>query len=96
MKKIVLNMTREAAAEFVNWLSNDGYWGHTETQFDIEHGAERVVFLINGHELSNFSNQKNQLVIDGCYTQAGGRCACTGADGVTRDPLSHCLYKLGF
>lgn len=96
MKKINLNLTREAAAEFINWLANDGYFGHTETYFDIEHGAEQVAFVINGHELSNVSNQMHQVVIDGCYTYAGGVARCVGADRIERNPLDHCLHKLGF
>ena len=94
-RRIELNITREQAAAFIDFLANEGYWGQTETYFDINHGAERVAFIINGHELSNVSNQQRQVVIDNCYCHAGG-VSGINENGVEYTPIGYCLKKLGF
>lgn len=88
---VELNLTKGSAAEFINWLANDGYWGHTLTDFEVSHGAKRTEFIINGHRLSNYSNQMNHVVIDNCYEFVGDYGTVNGME-----PLEYCLMKLGF
>jgi hypothetical protein len=93
--RIELNITRDTAAEFINWLANDGYWGHTDTEFERTHGVEIDTFVINGHELSSYSNQMHQIVIDHSYCHAGGVGSVTYAGRVYK-PLDYCLKRLGY
>ena len=94
-RKVELNITKEQAAQFIDWLANDTYWGHTITRFEVEHGEEEVEFVINGHSLSNYSNQQHQLVIDRCYCYAGG-VGGIQVKGKLYTPIEYCLYRLGF
>ena len=95
MKRVELNITREQAMEFIDWLANDSYWGHTITDFELNHGEEEVEFVINNHTLSNYSNQHHQVIIDHCYCYAGGVGGCYVND-VCYTPLDYCLYRLGY
>ena len=67
MKQVILNITRDQAKSFLDFLANEGYWGQTFTLWDLEHGAEETEFVINGHTLSNVSDQHHHVVIDNCY-----------------------------
>ena len=95
MKRVNLNLDKETCRTFVDFLANEGYWGNTETHFDIAHGAEEVIFVINGHELSNVSNQMQQVVIDKRYTYAS-RAIKTEENGTEYTALDYCLKRLGF
>lgn len=93
-RKVELNITKEQAAQFIDWLANDTYWGHTFTRWDIEHGREEVEFIINGHALSNYSNQHHHVLIDHCYCPAA---ICTVYYNCKQyTPIEYCLYRLGF
>ena len=94
--KIKLNITRETAECFIDWLANDTYWGHTLTDFDINHGAEMIDFVINGHELSNYSNQHHHVVIDHGYCPAWRDFGAVVANGKEYTPIDYCLMRLGF
>lgn len=94
-RKVELNITKEQAAQFIDWLVNNTYWGHTFTRWDIEHGREEVEFVINGHTLSNYSNQQHQVLIDRCYCYAGGMGGYQ-MGSVMYTPIEYCLYRLGF
>lgn len=95
-KRVELNITKEQAADFIDWLANDTYWGHTITRFDIEHGAEEVEFIINGHALSNFSNQHHHVLIDRGYCSAHRTFGCYSVQGKEMNNIEYCLYRLGF
>ena len=88
---VELNLTKESAANFIDWLANDGYWGHTLTRFDVDHGAKITTFVINGHRLTNYSNQMHQVIIDDCYSYVGHTGTVNGME-----PLEYYLKKLGF
>lgn len=94
-RKVELNISKEQAVDFIDWLANDTYWGHTITRFELEHGQEEVEFVINGHTLSNYSNQHHQVLIDRCYCYAGGMMGVYVGDRCYT-PIEYCLYKLGF
>ena len=94
-RKVVLNLTKDQAAGFLDWLANDTYWGHALADFDLAHGAERTDFVINGHILSNYSNQHHHLIIEGCYCPADN-IGTVVAGGKKYSPLEYCLSKLGF
>ena len=94
MKNINLNLTKESAKAFIDWLANDGYWGHTLTAYDINHGKEITNFIINGHKLSNYSNLINHVIIDDCYCETkNGRIVVNNKEYL---PIEYCLMKLGF
>lgn len=93
-RRVELNITKEQAADFINWLANDTFWGHTYTRWHIEHGREEVEFVINGHTLSNYSNQHHHVLIDRCYCPTA-HCGVTVA-GKRYLPIEYCLYRLGF
>lgn len=95
-RKIELNITKEQAAAFIEWLANDEYWGHTITRFELDHGCEEVEFIINGHALSNYSNQHYSVLIDRCYCPAHKNFGCVSVNGVTMTNIEYCLYRLGF
>lgn len=96
MRQIELNLTKETALFFIDWLANDTYWGHTASYFDVDHGVEEVDFIINGHTLSNTSNQHHHLVIDHCYEPAYRDFGRVHANGKTYMPLEYCMELLGF
>lgn len=93
-RKVELNITKEQVAQFIDWLGNDTYWGHTITRFELEHGREEVEFVINGHTLSNYSDQHHHVLIDRCYCPTA-YCGVNVA-GRQYTPIEYCLYKLGF
>ena len=95
MKRVLLNINSDTAKVFVDFLANYGYWGQTECQWDIDHGAEKVVFIINGHELSNVSNQRGQIVIDGAYRDARPGCVYL-VESNECPSLDYCMKVLGF
>ena len=96
MRKIELRLSKEDARAFIDWLANDDYWGHTITYWDVQHGAEEVAFIINGHELLNYSNQHHHVVIDNCYVCANNSGVRIHSGGEVYSPLDYCLKKLGF
>lgn len=98
MREVSLNMTKEQVAGFIDWLANDGYWGHTLTDFELSHGEEETVFIINGHRLSNYSNQHRHVVIDNCYVGVNMEHPhMIVENGVEYDNgLVYALAKLGF
>ena len=96
MKEVKLNVTKETALEFVDWLANDTYWGHTLTRFDVDHGAEEVNFIINGHRLSNVSNQHHHVIIDHVYCSAHRSFGVYIVDGREMSNLEYCMMRLGF
>lgn len=95
MKQIGLNISREQAKAFIDFLANEGYWGQTFTDFDLQHGAEETEFIINGHRLSNYSNQHHHVVIDDCYVgvQKSGR---THVGEKCYSNMDYALMRLGF
>lgn len=96
MRQIELNLTKETALFFVDWLANDTYWGHTATYFDVEHGTERVDFVINGHTLSNVSNQHHHVIIDSGYVPAYRDYGVVVSNGKEYTPIEYCMHKLGY
>lgn len=93
MAKVELNLNRETAEFFIDWLANDTYWGHT---WCAEYERDDTIFVINGHELSTYSNQHHQLVIDHCYVSVSPVGAIIGIDGKTYSNIEYALKKIGF
>lgn len=95
-RRVELNFSAEQTKSFIDWLANDPeeYWGHTIDNYDINHGVELTKFVINGHELWDYSNQHHHVVIDGCYCPA--KNAIVRSHGVEYEALDYCLYRLGF
>ncbi len=97
-RRVELNITKEQAADFIDWLGNDDYWGHTITRFQLDHGREEVEFIINGHALSNYSNQHHQVLIDRCYCYASMDVLDGGYQVGNKHYtcIEYCLMQLGF
>ncbi len=91
---VTLNLSAEQTKAFIEWLANDTYWGHTICDYEIQQGVPEVHIHINGHVLSNYSNQHHQVVIDNCYCPT--RNEIVGLDGKEYTALDYCLKKLGF
>ena len=96
MKQVILNIARDQAKSFLNFLANEGYWGQTFCSWDLEHGkAEETEFLINGHRLSNVSNYHHQVVIDDGYVSVGENgCYIVGDKEYSN--IDYALMRLGF
>ena len=95
MREVELNLTKEQVAGFIDWLANDEYWGHTISDYELSHGEEEVVFIINGHRLSNYSGQHHHVVIDNAYVSVHQNIGVI-ADGQEFKGVEYALYKLGF
>ncbi len=88
--------SREEARKIINYLANEGYWGNTITYYDVEHGAEEIKYVVNEHVLSNVSDRVRHVVIDNGYCCADPNAHIVALDGVERNGVDYCLYKLGF
>ena len=95
MKQIGLNISREQAESFLDFLANETYWGMTFTSWDLEHGEEETEFIINDHRLSNVSNYHHQLVIDDGYVSVG-KNGCYIVNNKEYSNMDYALMRLGF
>ena len=92
---IELNLTRNQARDFIDWLANDTYWGHTFSRAE-KHYDEADQFLINGHRLSTYSNVHHEVIIDDVYRSASHIGLTYDCDGKEYTNIDYCLHKLGF
>lgn len=94
-KRLVeLNLSERQVRDFIDWLANDTYWGHT---WCADYEKDDTVFVINGHTVDTYSNQHHQLVIDNCYISIiSSEHLMIRANGRDFTPIDFAMYKLGF
>ena len=97
IRDVELNLTKETAEFFIDWLGKDPNCSHMLTDFDaIWQHKEVTNFIINNHSLLNYSNQVHEVIIDYCYCPAGGNYCAVVVDNKEYTPVEYCMMKLGF
>ena len=97
-REVKLNLTKEQTRAFIDWLANDPeeYWGHTICDYEVDWCNQPITkFIINGHELWDYSGQHHQVVIDHCYCPTQN-ATVVALDKKEYEALDYCMMKMGF